>query len=148
MAAVNAVFNTVELLEAIILCAPAPPLSRLELVSSHWKAIIRSSPRIQQFYRSRILSPEGYHLKVPIYAKHSNLDFRWILHTACTRTLLRSSSPSRRAVRPLTIEYSASLNAISPYRWPDGHEWIECADFVTEPACQVLRIFWHDSFGG
>lgn len=87
----KAVFDTVELLEGIILQVPAADMMRLQLVSKHWKAIIEASSQIHMEYRSRLLHPVRFDgpgdpdARMPVYSKSSSIHGNPVIHHCTNR---------------------------------------------------------------
>lgn len=70
MAAMEAVLNTTELLEAILLQLPGQELLHMQLVCDHWRKVMHASVALCEHCRNRVLIPAhqgGSSQRIPTY---------------------------------------------------------------------------------
>ena len=130
MAAAEAVFNTVELFEALMLQLPGQYMRSLRLVSKHWKEIIEASANIKSHYRNRVLAPQrwdGSDSNLPVCEKSSNIK----PHPALRRLFKQEDMPSFTFMKTFEIDRK-DLHS-------EGVVHAR-AEFVTIPACKQLYI--------
>ena len=121
MAATQAVFDTLELLENIITFVPPKKIQTLERVSKYWRQLINTSPRIR---RLRCLKPAFYatdgqpiYYPGPCITIHPSLGYRF------DRT-------SREAIHRKFDICERSAKRLSRLR----------GDYATFPRCQAMLI--------
>jgi hypothetical protein len=132
MAAIEAVLNTVELLEGIILQIPPELIPRLQFVSRHWKKVIKSPIRIHHYYQSRVRAPTHWSATcstdgIPVYGSSTNIE----PHPA----LSWNSKVTVHPTQPKMIEFVFDR---ADFHAQDIIEFQE--NFATTPPCQYMEV--------
>jgi hypothetical protein len=138
MAAQQAVFDTYELLENIILRLPGHQITRPQLVSKTWKEFINSSSAIRRHYNNGSLLParwSGSDANIPVYDESPNIKFHPILR----RFAHVRKTPPHDVKKCITMD-KRNLNSQPVIEAKD--------DFLTKPPCQHLHIFKLDATEG
>lgn len=144
MAAQQAVFDTYELLENIILQLPGHHVPRLQLISKTWKDFINSSSAIRRHYNNGSLVPvrwSGWDANIPVYDESPNIK----LHPLFRRSLVRPALGPSVTITELGPHDVMKSTRIRSEDLKSQQMISAKQEFLTKPSCQYLHVFIWDN---